>query len=111
MPGVTDGIKVRVKFVLREGCDWVDQEDLSIDPSDPSQVERVAEEHMRNRCFIFNTILRSMAPSECLEAVVSGGKNVVLLIPEGSVNIDDELSISAEKLGVNAEGTGGSTIL
>ena len=110
MPGVTDGIKVRVKFVLREGRNWVDQEDLSIDPSDPSWVERVAEEHTRNRRFLFNTTLRSMAPSECFEAVVGDGTNVVLLIPEGRVNIDDELLTSAGRLGINAEGIGGNTI-
>ncbi|KAL2045355.1 hypothetical protein ABVK25_012171 [Lepraria finkii] len=110
VPGVTDGIKVLVKFVLRKGRNWVDQEDLSIDPSDLSWVERVAEEYTRNRRFLFNTTLRSIAPSECFEAVVGDGTNVVLLIPEGSVNIDDELLTSARRLGINAEGIGGNTI-
>lgn len=110
MPGITDGIKVRVKFVLREGRNWVEQEDLSIDPSDPSQVERVAEEHTRNRRFLFNTTLRSMAPSECFEAVVDDGTNAVLLIPEGSIIIEDELSTSARILGVNAQGLAENTV-
>lgn len=97
MAGVTDGIRVRVKFVLREGHNWVDREDLSIDPSDPSPVERVAEDHASNGRFLFDSILRSMAPSECFEAVVGDGTNVVLLIPEGSVIID-ELSTSAGRM-------------
>lgn len=87
----------------------MDKEDLLIDPSDPSQVERVAEEHTRNGRFLFNTNLRSMAPSECFEAIVGDGTNVVLLIPEGSVNIDDEISLSAGNLGIGAEGLGRST--
>ena len=62
VPEVTDNVRVRVKFVLREGDGWVDQKDLSIDPSDPSQIEHVAEEHARNRRFLFNTISRFMAP-------------------------------------------------
>lgn len=103
MPGVTDGNKVRVKFVLREGHNWVDKEDLSVDPSDPSPVERVAEDYVSNGRFLFDTTLRSIAPSECFDAVVGDGTNVILLIPEGSVIIDDKLSTSAGRLGINAE--------
>ncbi|KAL9102110.1 MAG: hypothetical protein Q9163_002694, partial [Psora crenata] len=33
LPEVTDSSKVCVKFVLREGDNWVDQENLSIDPA------------------------------------------------------------------------------
>lgn len=83
---------------------------MSIDLSDLSQVERVAEEYTRKRRFLFNITLRSMAPSEYFEAVVGDGINVVLLIPEGSVNIDHELSTSTRKLGINAEGMGGNII-
>lgn len=110
VPGVTDSVRVRVKFVLREGDGWVDQEDLSIDPPDPSQIERVAQEHSRNRHFLFNTTLRSRAPSECFEAVVRDGTNFVVLIPEGSVNIDRDLTISAGTLGINADGVGGDVV-
>lgn len=36
VPGVTDGVKIQVWFILREGHDWVEKEDLSVDPSDLS---------------------------------------------------------------------------
>lgn len=87
----------------------MDQENLSIDPSSPAQVERVAEEHTGKRRFLFNTALRALAPSECFDAVVGDGTNTVLLIPEGSINIDHELWISARKIYIDAEGTGGNT--
>ena len=99
--GIADSVKVGVKFILRDGHDWVEMEELSIDPSDPSLVERVAEIHTSNRRFLFNTTLRSLAPSECFEAIVSDGTNIVLMIPEGSVNIDLEGSRSAWRLGVS----------
>jgi len=61
------------------------------------------------RRFLFNTALRSLALSECLDAVVGDGTNVVLLIPEGNVNIDRALSTSARMLGMNAEGVAENT--
>ena len=82
----------------------------SIDPSDPSLVKCVVEKHTSERRFLFNTNLQSMAPSECFEAVVADSTNVILLIPEGNINIDRELSISALKLGSNAGDMGKSTL-
>ncbi len=84
----------------------MDVEEISIDAAEPSSscaVERVAEAHTSKRRFLFNTALRSLAPSECLDAVVGDGTHVVLLIPEGSVNIDHALSTSARMLGINAQ--------
>ena len=63
-------------------------EELSIYLSDPSPVERVAEMYTRNRRFLFNTTLRSLAPLEYFKAIISNSTNVVLIILEGSVNID-----------------------
>ena len=70
-------------------------------PADPSLVERVAENHIGNGRFLFNTELRSMTLDECFEAVVADGTNTILLIPEEKVNIDHQLRISASKLGMN----------
>ncbi len=63
VPGVIDSSKVCVKFVLRVGNDWVDQENLSVDPSSSDQVERVAEEQTWKRRFLFNSALRALAPT------------------------------------------------
>ena len=71
--GIADSVKVEVKFILRDGHDWVEMNELSINSSDPSPVERVAEMHTSNRRFLSNTTLRSLAPSECFEAIVSDG--------------------------------------
>ena len=73
-------------------------------PSTSSAVERIAEAHTSKRRLLFNTTLRSLASSECLDAVIGDGTNVVLLIPEGSVNIDYALSTSARMLGMDAQG-------
>lgn len=107
VPKVTDSSKVEIKFILRDGNGWVEQENLSIDPSSPAPVEHVAEEHTRKRRFLFNTALRAMAPSECFDAVVGDGTNMILLIPEGSIDIDYELGTSARKLYIDAGATEG----
>ena len=103
-----DNTKILIKFILHDGDNWVEME--SIDPSDPSLVKCVVEKHTSERQFLFNTTLWSIAPSECLEAVVADGTNVILLIPEGNINIDCELLISALKLGSNAGDMGKSTL-
>lgn len=108
-----NGINACVKFILRDGHDWVDMEELSIDaakPSTMSAVERVAEAHTSKRRFLFNTALRSLAPSECLDAVVGDGTNVVLLMPERGVKIDHALSTSARVLGMNAQRVAENTV-
>ena len=84
----------------------MEQENLSIDLSSPARVEHIAEEHTRKRRFLFDTTLRAMAPSECFEAVIGDGTNMVVLIPEGSINIDHDLGISARKLCIDAGETG-----
>ena len=64
-----NSINACVKFILRDGHDWVDLEELSINPADPSTlsaVERAAEAHTSKKRFLFNTALQSLAPSECL---------------------------------------------
>ena len=108
VPDVTDSSKVGINFVLREGNAWVEQENLSIDRSNPALVEHIAEEHTQKRRFLFDTSLRAMTPSECFDAIVRDDTNMVLLIPEGSINIDRELKTSARKLRIDAGGTGGN---
>ena len=83
------------------------QEDLSSNPSDPSQVERMAEENARIRRPLFSRTLRSLGPSECFETVAHNGKNVVTFISEGSVTIDGTLSRSAGKAGHHVSMLGG----
>jgi len=108
-----NGSNVRVKFILRTGQDWVDMAELSIDPADllsSTAVERVAEVYTSKRRFLFDIALRSLALSEYLDAVVSNGTNVVLLIPEGSINIDYILLISTQIFGINAPRVAGNAI-
>ncbi len=110
---VANGTDARVKFILRDGHNWVDMEEILIDAAEPSTssaVERVAEAHTSKRRFLFNTALKSLAASECLDAVVGDSTNVVLLIPEGSVNIDHALSTSARTLGMNAQRAAENTV-
>ena len=98
---IADSVKVRVKFILRDGYNQVEIEELSIYLSNPSPVERVAEIYTRNRRFLFNTTLRSLVPLECFKAIVNNSTNVVFIIPEGSINIDLKGSRSIWRPGIS----------
>ena len=51
-----------------------------MDPSDPSEVERVAVKYMRKRIRLFDTGLNILTPADCFEAATADGSNTILLI-------------------------------
>lgn len=53
-----------------------------VDPSDPSETERVAKKSMRKDIRLFDTNLRTLAPRDCFEAATTQGTNTILLILE-----------------------------
>jgi hypothetical protein len=69
-----------------------------VDPSDPSEVERVAVKYMRKHVRLFDTQLNILTPADCFEAVTTNGSNTILLIPEEEIDISKELENSVSKL-------------
>jgi len=94
--------KVCIKFKAREKGVWKDTSVLEIDPFDPSEVERVAKEMVRNGMRLFDTELRLLAPQECYQEVVIDGTNTILLIPNAEMDINDEIMASASNVRVDA---------
>jgi hypothetical protein len=76
---------------------------LLVDPSDPSEVERVAKKYMRKRIRLFDTELNILTPRGCFEAALVDGTNTVLLIPQAEISIDEELEASVSELGSNTD--------
>ena len=52
-----------------------------------------------------------MAPFKCFKAIISNGINVILLILEGSININNKLLTFTKKLGINIKGIRGNIML
>ena len=69
-----------------------------MDPSDPSEVERVAVKYMRKLIRLFDTELNILTPADCFEAATADGSNTILLIPEAEIDINKELETSISKL-------------
>jgi len=74
---------------------------LEVDPSDTSEVERVAVKYMRKQIRLFDTNLNILTPRNCFEAATAGGQDTILLIPEADINISKELEASVTDLTSN----------
>jgi hypothetical protein len=70
-----------------------------VDPSDPSEVKRIAIKYMRKgeRMHIFDTNFRMLTPQTCFEAVTADGTNTILLIPEREIDTDNLSSSMSRK--------------
>jgi Protein of unknown function (DUF3723) len=93
---------VQIYFKIRERGVWRDVESLLIDPSDPSEVARVAKKNARKGLRTFDTNARLLGPDECFEAVTNDGTNTILLIPQNKLDIDEQLLDSASVVGLKA---------
>lgn len=69
-----------------------------MDPSDTSEVERVAVKYMRKKIRLFDTELNILTPQGCFEAATADGRNIILMIPETGIDISGELEASISEL-------------
>lgn len=96
-------IKTRIYFKrLDQTGRWRDKSVLTVDPSDPSEVMRMAKENMREKLMPFDTGLGSLTADECYNTVISDGTNTILLIPASNIVINEELMESAKEVRTNA---------
>ncbi|ELR03573.1 hypothetical protein GMDG_06231 [Pseudogymnoascus destructans 20631-21] len=78
--------KIRIEFKILEGEVWMTERSLLVDPSEPSEVERVAKKYMRKGIRPFDTSFNFLLPQTCFQAVTTDGTNTVLLIKEDGIN-------------------------
>jgi hypothetical protein len=95
--------KIRINYKVRERGVWRTANSLLVDPSDPSEVERVAKKYMRKRIRLFDTALNILTPRDCFEAALADETNTILLIPEAEIDIDKELEASVSELASNTD--------
>ncbi len=97
---------IRITYKFLERNIWRTSHSLDVDPSDPSEVERVAVKYMRKRIRLFDTELNILTPQDCFAAATAKGKNIILLIPESAIDITGELEASISEL-ISKEGSTG----
>lgn len=87
-----------IMYKVWERSGWRTSHSLDVDPSDPSEVERVAVKYMRKRIRLFDTELNILTPQGCFEAATADERNIILLIPETGIDISGELEASISEL-------------
>ena len=85
---------IRITYKVYVRGVWRTSHSLDVNPSDSSEVERVAVKYIIRRAVrLFDTELNILNPGDCFEAVTARGNNTVLLIPETDINIKERLEI------------------
>ncbi len=90
--------KVRIVFKIWESGHWRDNSDHLVDPSDTSEIKRVAKENMRKKIRLFDSNLRMLMPRDCFEAATTNGTNSIHLIPQASLNAINEIAATAPEI-------------
>lgn len=77
---------VRIECKIRDRGIWKVSDTLLVNPSDPSEVRRIAIKYMRKRIRMFDTSFRMLTPQTCFEDVTADGTNTILLIPDWDID-------------------------
>ncbi|MCJ1355759.1 MAG: hypothetical protein MMC33_005751 [Icmadophila ericetorum] len=85
--------QVRIEFKIYERDVWKTDHSLLVDPSEPSEVERVAKEYMRKGFRPFDISFSLLVPRTCFKAVTADGTNTVLLVPENDICVNNQLVV------------------
>ncbi|GFF96384.1 hypothetical protein IFM53868_08512 [Aspergillus udagawae] len=70
---------------------WKTVHELQVNPSDPSDVERIARKDARNRnATFYDKNLRKLTPAQCFEAAIEDGTNTIFMQFDGELVMDEE---------------------
>jgi hypothetical protein len=71
---------------------WRKFHDLTVDPSDPSQVERQAKKYAQNHQMAFyDKNLRKVTPAQCFQAAVEDGTNTIFMARQGELAVNEQM--------------------
>jgi hypothetical protein len=74
---------------------WKTVHELQVNPSDPSEVERVARKDARNRnATFYDKNLRKLTPAQCFEAAIEDETNTIFMEFDGELVMDEETMAS-----------------
>ncbi|EAW20712.1 uncharacterized protein NFIA_112360 [Aspergillus fischeri NRRL 181] len=74
---------------------WKTVHELQVNPSDPSEVERVARKDARNQnATFYDKDLRKLTPAQCFEAAIEDETNTIFMEFDGELVVDEETMAS-----------------
>jgi hypothetical protein len=74
---------------------WKTVHELQVNPSDPSEVERVARKDARNQnATFYDKNLRKLTPAQCFQAVIEDETNTIFMKFDGELAMDEEIMAS-----------------
>jgi hypothetical protein len=87
---------VTITFRARgDDGEWKTVHELQVNPSDPSEVERVARKDARNRnATFYDKNLRKLTPAQCFEAAIEDETNTIYMKFDGELVMDEETMTS-----------------
>jgi hypothetical protein len=75
--------------IKRQGA-WRDMHPIMVDPSNPSDLERMVQRYILQGLRPFNTRLGMLNARDCFASITGDGTNIILFIPDGELVIDGE---------------------
>ncbi|WQF84245.1 hypothetical protein CDEST_09259 [Colletotrichum destructivum] len=79
-----------IKFFSREDSGgWVICDEIHVDASDSSPVQRTAAKYMRKQFCLFDTSYNNLIPKTCFEKVTANGTNTILVVRTSQVSTND----------------------
>jgi hypothetical protein len=87
--------------IKRQGA-WRDMQPLMVDPSNPSDLERLVQRYIRQEMRPFSTKLSMLPAGDCFESIMGDGTRMILFLPGDELILDDETLDEASKFHTEA---------
>lgn len=91
---ITRNKEITIKFKVYEQDKWRISDILTVNPSEPSEVERVAKKYIRKSLTLYDSSLRVIRPSQCFSAATEDRINMILLMAKETSKVDGRLVAS-----------------
>ena len=77
----SNDIMIPITFYIYERSEWKVASVLSVDPSDPSSLERMVRGYKRQEMFVYDKDMQTVSVSSSFQAATADWANALLLIP------------------------------
>lgn len=86
---------ITIYFQCLDRGEWKQYHSMTVDPSDPSTVERMAKKSARNHgAFFYDKQLRTLSPAQCFEAAIEDGTNTIFMSLGGELLMTENMLAS-----------------
>ena len=75
-----------INFNIRELGVWRTAHGVLVDPSDTSEIVRMAKKYMRKQIMLFDYDMFPLTPANCFQAAIKNGRNAIYLMAEREID-------------------------